>query len=364
MADLTASSRIGDWTIVRVLGVGTVGTVYLVEREKSDESGKAIKEVGALKILQRDVSTDEIVKARFQREIEILQKLSHPNVVAIHDSGRHRSSSGKAGDQLYYVMEFVDGPSLKEVLAEQGRLDWKDAVEIGWQICSALQHAHNMGVIHRDLKPANLFLTQRGEVKLGDFGIALDTGEVELTATGLTVGTYAFMSPEQIRGERAGPDEGGVYRQGVTGLADIYALGCLLYRMIAGENPFGGANFAQIFDQHLNQPAPSVRDRVAEAPVELDRLLKEMMAKDPAERPYNARCVQGRLAEALMQWDETEGEKLAARPATWAIDSHQPILSNIIRPRREDQVVNIGWRPLIVMALAVVALIAAAAMAR
>ena len=345
----TATTTIGPWTVQRVLGVGTVGTVYLVVRTVDGE-----REQAAVKILRTDVSTDETVKARFQREIEILEKLSHPNVVEIVDSGRHDG-------QLYYAMEYVDGPSLKEVLTDRGQLDWKDAVEIGWQICSALQHAHNMGVIHRDLKPANLFLTTKGEVKLGDFGIALDTGEAELTATGLTVGTYAFMSPEQIRGERPGSDGKGGYVQGVTQAADIYALGCLLFRMIAGRNPYEGSNFAQIFDQHLNVPAPSVRNAVSGVPEVLDELIVEMMAKNPQDRPYNARCVQGRLAEALMKWDEAEGEKLAARPATWAIDARQPILGNLVRPHRNDQIVNVGWKQLAILAAVLAAFIGAVA---
>ena len=352
---------IGAWTVERQLGVGTVGTVYLVTRPRprpkgSPESAAGDRETAALKILRTDISEDETVRARFAREIEILEKLSHPNVVAIIDHGRHDG-------QLYYAMEYVDGPSLKELLSERGQLDWKDVVEIGWQICSALQHVHNMGVIHRDLKPANLFLTSRGEVKLGDFGIALDTGEAELTATGLTVGTYAFMSPEQIRGERAGSTADGHYTPGVTGLADIYALGCLLFRMAAGRNPYEGVNFAQIFDQHLNDTPPSVRDFAPGVPLELDRLIREMLAKDPAARPYNARCVQGRLAEALMQWDETEGQALAARPATWAIESSGPILSNLIRPTRSEQTVNVGWKPIAILAAVLAGLIGLVAIA-
>ena len=344
---------IGAWRVERQLGVGTVGTVYLVTRPRPKGSADAAgddRETAALKILRTDISEDQTVRARFAREIEILEKLSHPNVVAIIDHGRHDG-------QLYYAMEYVDGPSLKELLSERGQLDWKDVVEIGWQICSALQHVHNMGVIHRDLKPANLFLTSRGEVKLGDFGIALDTGEAELTATGLTVGTYAFMSPEQIRGERAGSSTAGQYTPGVTGLADIYALGCLLFRMVAGRNPYEGVNFAQIFDQHLNDTPPSVRDFVSDVPLELDQLIREMLAKDPAARPYNARSVQGRLAEALMQWDEAEGQALAQRPATWAIGSSGPILSNLIRSSRAEQTVNVGWKPIVILAVVLASLI-------
>ena len=338
--------QIGHWRVLGQLGVGTVGTVYRVEGTEGEDAGKA----AALKALRTDVSEDRTVQARFEREVEILERLSHPNIVEVYDSGRPKD--GPLKGQLYYVMEFVDGPSLKEVLespGRPGRLDWQDAVEVGWQICSALQHAHNQGVVHRDLKPANLFLTKSGGVKLGDFGIALDTEGAELTATGLTVGTYAFMSPEQIRGDRT-----------VAGAADLYALGCLLYRMLAGVNPFGGSNFAQIFDKHLNNPPPSVRDRV-DVPVELDRLIKDLLAKDPALRPVNAREVQGRLAEVLLQWDERQGQELQQRPATWAIDPAKPILANLVASPRTQPSTSPSWAGIAVLCGLLVAAVAAAA---
>lgn len=343
------TQQIGNWRVSGQLGVGTVGTVYKVEG--TDAAGDDAGRVAALKVLRTDVSEDRTVQARFEREVEILERLSHPNIVAVYDSGRE--TGGPLKGQLYYVMEFVDGPSLKEVLEDprrSGRLEWQDAVEIGWQICSALQHAHNQGVVHRDLKPANLFLAKSGTVKLGDFGIAFDTEAAELTATGLTVGTYAFMSPEQIRGDRR-----------VGGAADLYAMGCLLYRMVVGVNPFGGANFAQIFDKHLNDPPPSARDRV-EVPVELDRLIRDLLAKTPTARPTNAREVQGRLAEVLLQWDEEQGRQLQERPATWAIDPDKPILSNLIRPPQTPPSKSASWAGIAVLCVLLVVGVTLAAM--
>ena len=336
--------QIGNWRIVRQLGVGTVGTVYLVTGTQGEFAGRE----AALKVLRTDVSEDRTVQARFEREVEILERLSHPNIVSVYDSGRPKD--GPLKGQLFYVMEYVDGPSLKEVLEDQTRLDWQDAVEVGWQICSALQHAHNLGIVHRDLKPANLFLETSGAVKLGDFGIALDTHGAELTATGLTVGTYAFMSPEQIKGDR-----------GIGPAADLYALGCLLYRMLVGRNPFGGENFAQIFEKHLHDPPPGVRDLV-EVPVELDKLIRDLLAKDPVGRPLNAREVQGRLAETLLLWDEAEGRRMQQRPATWAIDPAKPILSNLIRPGRAEPTNAVSWKGLVGLAAGLIALIAAAAL--
>lgn len=346
----SGEQKIGNWTIVDELGVGTVGTVYRVRgiRSNDDRTVDGKEAEAALKVLKSDVSNDRVVKARFEREVEILERLSHPNVVEMYDYGR--ASEGPYKGQLYYVMELVDGPSLKEVLEEKGQIPWQDVIEIGWQICSALQHAHNMGIVHRDLKPANLFFAQDGTVKLGDFGIALDTGGAELTEMGLTVGTYAFMAPEQIRGDRS-----------VGGQADLYALGCLLYRMLVGRNPYSGGNFAQIFDQHLNSTPPSVRDLI-EVPLDLDRLIRNLLAKKPEQRPLNAREVQGILAETLLQWDEEEGQKLKDRPATWAIEPGHRILSNLVDTRRSDSPTQVSWARLAVLGVLVVLGIAAAAL--
>ena len=141
--------RIGDWQLGEVLGIGSVGTVYRVDNVKTGQTA-------ALKILLPQVSRDPLISSRFAREIEILQRLSHPNVVEHFESGKHEG-------RYYYVMELVDGGTLKKLLARRGVLAWQDAVEIGWQICSALQHLHNHGIVHRDLKPANIFFYQGGQ---------------------------------------------------------------------------------------------------------------------------------------------------------------------------------------------------------
>lgn len=345
--------EIGRWRIIDELGVGTVGTVYRVRGVRpnnADRTTQGEETDAALKVLKADVSEDRVVKARFEREVEILERLSHPNVVAMYDSGR--SSAGAYKGQLYYVMELVEGPSLKKVLDDQSRIPWQDVIEIGWQICSALQHAHNMGIVHRDLKPANLFLTTSGTVKLGDFGIALDTGAAELTETGLTVGTYAFMAPEQIRGDR-----------GVAGQADLYALGCLLYRMLTGKNPYQGSNFAQIFDQHLHSKPPSVMETV-DVPQRLDNLVKQLLAKTPEERPLSAREVQGVLSETLLEWDEDEGEKMRNRPATWAIDPGRTILSNLITTNQRAPSTTTSWTGIALLTIGLIAAIVAAAVFR
>ena len=256
------------------IGVGTVGTIYrALDRDRRRQV--------ALKVLQEGVSQAPTVRLRFEREIEVLQKLAHPNVVEYFDEGE---DSGK----LFYSMELVDGGPLRDVLLQRGKLRIIEAIECGWQVCSALQHIHNHGIVHRDLKPSNLYLTRDGFVKLGDFGIALDTGASEITEQGLTVGSYLYMAPEQIRGERSVSDQ-----------TDLYALGCLLYQLLTGDPPYQGTNFARIFDQHLTCPPPSVCAVVPECPQELDELIQCLLSKSAEDRPINARFVQGILGEAM-----------------------------------------------------------------
>jgi serine/threonine protein kinase len=263
--------QLSEFELGDQIGAGTVGTIFHARDRKG---GPGV----ALKLLNPGVTNDPLVRQRFEREILILKRLRHPNIVAYFDSG-------ETDGQLFYTMEFVEGRTLKDVLSSRGHLTWREATECGWQICSALQHAHNHGVIHRDLKPANLYLSKDGSVKLGDFGIALDLGASQITDHGMTVGSYMYMSPEQIRGEP------------VSALTDQYALGCLLYEMLTGAPPFIGSSFAQIFDQHLNSPIPSVREMAADCPEPIDTLVRLLLDKDPGGRPINAREAQGTLAQ-------------------------------------------------------------------
>jgi serine/threonine protein kinase len=272
--NLMTSLRFDDFLIGDVLGVGTVGTIYRVTRR---DSGQAC----ALKLLLPSVSSDANIVRRFEREMLILSKLNHPNIVAYFGNGKHEG-------RLFYVMELIEGGTLKEVLQRCGPLSWPEAAECGRQLASALQHAHNHGVIHRDLKPGNVFFTNEGQTKLGDFGIAKDLRAHDLTDTGLTVGTYAYMAPELVRGSRE-----------ITGQVDLYALGCLLFEMLTGRTPYVGDNFASIFDQHLTAAAPRPSDQGAVCPPELDQLVVHLLSKSPDDRPFNARAVQGVLGEML-----------------------------------------------------------------
>jgi eukaryotic-like serine/threonine-protein kinase len=256
------------------IGAGAVGTVY---RAESDDIDGGV----AVKMLHPTVSGDPRVVDRFQREIVIMERLHHPHIV------RHYGG-GLMDGRFFYAMELLNHGTLKDRLREQGPLPWPLAASGVSQIASALQHAHNHGIIHRDLKPSNLFFGEDGRVVLGDFGIALDTHDAEISGDGITMGTYAYMSPEQICADRT-----------ITGQSDLYSLGCVAYEMLAGRPPFTGLNFAQIWDQHLHAAPKGLRDQGVDCPEWMEQLVMQLLEKEPHKRPFNARAVQGKIRDEL-----------------------------------------------------------------
>ncbi len=260
--------------LLEPLGVGTVGTVFRAESPDIDQPV-------AVKLLHPTIAHDPTIVDRFQREITIMERLNHPHIVRNY-------GGGLMDGQYFYAMQLLDKGSLKERLQEHGTLPWAQAAALSAQIASALQHAHNHGIIHRDLKASNLFFDEQGGIVLGDFGIARDTHEADVTADGITVGTYAYMSPEQICADKE-----------ISGKADLYSLGCAMYEMLSGKPPFRGANFAQIWDQHLHKEPEGLRDQGLDCPEWLEKLVLQLLEKDPEKRPFNARAVQGIIKEHL-----------------------------------------------------------------
>jgi len=256
------------------LGAGTVGTVY---RARNVDTGQRV----ALKVLLPSACKNDQIRARFLREMYVLERLSHPNIVRCY-------GGGQMDHQLFFAMDIIDGGSIRQVIDAHGKIPWPQAVRWSIRVLSALQHAHNHGVIHRDIKPSNLFLTTDGRIVLGDFGIAFDVEGSDITLDGLTVGTVASPAPEQTRGERE-----------ITGKSDIYSYGCVLFEMLTGRLPYRGRSYAQIIDGHLNQPVPNVNEAGAHCPGWLDEIVYQMMQKDPAARPFNARSVEGYLMDHL-----------------------------------------------------------------
>lgn len=261
--------------LLEPLGVGTVGTVY---RAESPDIDRPV----AVKLLHPTIAHDENVVDRFQREIVIMERLNHPHIVRNY-------GGGLMDGQYFYAMQLLNRGSLKERLDRAGPLPWAQAAAFSAQIASALQHAHNHGIIHRDLKASNLFFDEKGAIVLGDFGIARDTHEADVTADGITVGTYAYMSPEQICADKE-----------ISGKADLYSLGCVMYEMLTGKPPFQGVNFAQIWDQHLHSKPAGLREHGYDVPEWLETLIMQLLEKDPERRPFNARAVQGMIKDHLI----------------------------------------------------------------
>lgn len=269
-----AKRRIGPFEIEKTLGVGGMGIVYLATFTKT---GQQV----ALKVLSPNLSENDKVLSRFEREMEILQKLRHKHIVRYYWGGTIKG-------QKLYAMEIMDGGTLEDWLKRKGRLSWEQTVDCARHICKGLEHAHHAGIMHRDLKPANLFLTKSGYLKLGDFGIAKDTTATALTAAGSTVGTYAYMAPEQITGTSP-----------ITRKTDLYALGCVMYELLTGRTPFQADTMVEMLQKHLKSDPDRITAVSMDCPVWLEALVMKLLEKDPEKRYYDALAVQQALDDVL-----------------------------------------------------------------
>jgi len=258
--------QLGSYRIEAILGTGAMGVVY---RAINDTTGRQ----AAVKVIGGEVGQKGKLYERFRREAEILQQFRHPNIVQFLSLGRFKGTS-------YFAMEYVPGETLDQMLRRRGPLPWREVVDLGIQLCDALHYAHEHGVIHRDLKPSNLMITAEGQLKLTDFGIAKDLDATALTATGRTLGTAAYMAPEQIRGTPA-----------ISHKTDLYAMGVVFYQMLTGRVPFEGGSPVVVMGAHLSQPPPRPSATVPEIPKALDDLIVKLMAKPPTDRPWDAAAV-------------------------------------------------------------------------
>jgi serine/threonine-protein kinase len=287
------------YRLERELGRGGMATVYLAHDLRHDRQV-------ALKVLRPELAAS-LGPERFLQEIRIAARLQHPHILPVFDSGEavvsHQSSAvsgslttddSRLTTVLYYVMPYVQGESLRDRLARECQLPLDQAVRIVTQVLSALGYAHAHGVIHRDIKPENILL-EGDQAVVADFGVAraiTAAGDARLTETGITLGTPAYMSPEQALGTRE-----------LDGRSDLYAVGCVLYEMLAGQPPFGGATAQQLIARHAMDPVPplrTVRDTVPEA---VERSVTRALAKTPADRFRTA----GDFADALAAPRETAG---------------------------------------------------------
>jgi serine/threonine-protein kinase len=226
----------------------------------------------AVKVLRADLARDPAFQARFRREAQSAASLDAPNVVAVYDTGVDEHGVP------WIVMEHVDGRTLRDILSTEGRLLPERALEIAVDVCSALEVAHRAGIVHRDIKPGNVMLTSRGEVKVMDFGIAraAAVGESTMTGTESVIGTAAYLSPEQARGEH------------VDARSDLYSTGCLLYELLTGSPPFVGDSPVAVAYQHVREdPVPPSRYVEGLSP-DIDTVVLTAMAKSPAHRYADA----------------------------------------------------------------------------
>ncbi len=248
------------YAVQREVGRGGMATVYLAEDLKHHR-------LVALKVLRPELAA-ALGPDRFLREIEISAQLHHPHILPLYDSG-------EAEGLLYYVMPFVEGESLAERLAREGQLAIGEAVELARYVALALSYAHSLGVVHRDIKPGNILLSA-GEPIVADFGVAkalTAAGQNELTDSGFVVGTVLYMSPEQASGERV-----------LDGRTDLYALGCVLYEMLAGTPPFTGPSPQVVTARKLSEPIPSLRCVRESVSLELEQAVCKALARSPADR--------------------------------------------------------------------------------
>jgi len=272
--DLQIGSTVGDYQVIGILGAGGMGKVYKVRNTISDR-------VEAMKVLLPDLANAPELADRFLREIKVQASLEHPNIAALHTALR-------IDNQLLMFMEFVEGVTLEQLLKEQGRIPVANAVNYVSQVLSALDYAHQHGVIHRDIKPANMMLTPAGAVKLMDFGIAKGAGDHKLTMTGTTLGSLYYMSPEQIQGA-----------VNLDARSDLYSVGVSLYELVTGKRPFDGDSQFAIMSAHLkNAPVPPIAIDPS-LPQALNDVILLSVAKDPNARFQGAGAFRNALASMM-----------------------------------------------------------------
>jgi hypothetical protein len=275
---LTAGAQFAEYRIIRELGQGGMGAVYLAAHP-------TLPRHDALKVLSRELSRDPGFRTRFLREADVAASLDHPQIVSVYNRGQ--TTDG----QLWIAMQFVDGTDA-DAAQRAGTMSPQRAVHIISGVAKALDYAHSKDVVHRDVKPANFLLSgpigPDERVLLGDFGIARALGDIGLTVTGAVMATVAYAAPEVLAG------------QPFDGRSDIYSLGCTLFRLLTGRAPFPGTNgMAAVMMAHLQQPPPRVTDVVPGLPPALDDVIAIAMAKDPAHRYPTASALAQAAADAL-----------------------------------------------------------------
>jgi serine/threonine-protein kinase len=284
------------YRLERRLGAGGMSTVFL-------GMDSVLERRVAVKLLAEHLAEDETFVARFRREALAAARLQHPNVVQVYDSGRDADSG-----RHYIVMEYVRGPSCADLLRDEKTLAIDECVAHLRDACQGLDYAHRAGVIHRDVKPGNLLVVEEsGTVKLADFGIAKAAEQSRVTQIGSVLGTAAYLSPEQARGEDAGPP------------SDIYSLGVCGYQFLTGRLPFEYSSLTELALKQQDADIDPIVDLRPEVPIELDRAVRACLARDAAAR-YGSALEAAEALEAGLHGEVTEATQMLAADTSGALD--------------------------------------------
>jgi serine/threonine-protein kinase len=255
---MLVKKQIGGYKLIRRIGEGGMGEVYLAEQ-------LTMHRTVALKILHGKWADDEEFRKRFLLEARAAGKLSHQNLIQVFDVGKYQGL-------YYFSMEYIDGVTVDDLIRHDGPVDVDKVIDITLQVCQALKYLQQHNIVHRDIKPANIMVTKDGQVKLGDFGFIQSVFDAELMQEGTTIGTPDYISPEQARGER-----------NLDVRSDIYSLGATLFHMLTGKTLFSGS-CSKVMRDHIETAPPKIEELRRELPRDLVRMVRKMMEKQPIDR--------------------------------------------------------------------------------
>jgi eukaryotic-like serine/threonine-protein kinase len=269
----------------------------------------------AVKVLHAQLSGDQEFLERFRREALAAARLTHPNIIAIYDTGNDRRE-GLDSDRHFIVMEYCSGGSLQDVAAREGRLDVERVVDIGTSICDALDYAHRLGIIHRDIKPGNVLVAEDGALKVGDFGIAKAAfASGDITTTGNILGTVTYISPEQARGDE--PDA----------RSDLYSLGVVLYQLLLGRPPFAAESQIGTAMKHIQEAPAAPRSIKAGIPKAVEAVILKSLAKQPSDR-FSSAAEMGTALQQSLSSGRTTVMRAVERPPPAAVSATTPSSSS------------------------------------
>ena len=299
--------QLGEFRLIKKLGTGGMAEVYLAEQT-------SLRRQVAVKVLLPEFVRDEQYVRRFRHEAAAAGTLNHPNIVQVYMVGEDQGVN-------YIAQEYVQGRTLKDYITRKGPLEIKIALHILRQVASALQVASENGIVHRDIKPENILLTNKGEAKVADFGLAqltLQGERVSMTQPGITLGTPLYMSPEQVNG------------QPLDSRSDIYSFGIMAWHMLGGKPPFSGETAVSVAVKHLNDKAPSLSEFRADLPVSLRDLIKRLINKKKEDRPADFTVVVSELKQIIRQVSGKEDATVALKsPAKSTLVFDRPFRNQI-----------------------------------